>query len=169
VVIALRCPAARKPGVAFHGHPFDACVLPMATRSTHASHPWPPVRRMRLTHGHPRVGPVSRGCPRVRQAPGGTIILRRSMTAASFIMGIVRTASAPRPASPLGAIRLTGRGAPASLMFRNVRGMVVSRNAVGTAAVARLFTARSRAHQPRCSPTCRATPQRPPADGPVRR
>ncbi len=29
-------PAARKPGVAFHGHPFDACVSPMATRATHA-------------------------------------------------------------------------------------------------------------------------------------
>ena len=32
-------PAARKPGVAFHGHPFDACVSPMATRATHALRP----------------------------------------------------------------------------------------------------------------------------------
>jgi hypothetical protein len=30
---ALRCavPAARKPGVAVHGHPRDACVAPLAT------------------------------------------------------------------------------------------------------------------------------------------
>jgi hypothetical protein len=31
--------ATRKPGVTIPGHPRDACVSPMATRATHASHP----------------------------------------------------------------------------------------------------------------------------------